>query len=434
VQPVVDKRMIEIPIENSQPIDLNEKGRKARGRAKVKRPPKKFHMPDGVRTGFTKASRMDATSDDESDEEPAPKKKKATAKKKTAPAKSRRQPAETEPEPVQLPFLDDVLLNGVQQKELERKYAHAAEEEADLVIQAPNPNRYPDTLKNPGGTKYIRHSRGFGVVQRTMNALGDINQEKLKWLESDDGIKDFLTDAGPARMRLVSPEADIGGSEIDLPGDSRPVSKAKSKTAAKAPARKKQPVQGKPLARSPRVVDGNGPTNLPAVKNPRGRPPKKTIQRAKSYGLAAAEGNESSPEPTPANMRIGTQGIDLGTMDTSGEDEDEESDSELDEFIVRSDQPIEIASSSQRLPDDTQPPRPAKARTKGLKNAAAKSRAIMSDSGSDESDVGLAALCPRSGDESSEVEEVNRPADTAPAPVQPVVRKRRIVDESDSDD
>ena len=60
VQPVVDKRMIEIPIENSQPIDLNERGRKARGKAKVKRPPKKFYMPDGVRTGFTKASRMDA--------------------------------------------------------------------------------------------------------------------------------------------------------------------------------------------------------------------------------------------------------------------------------------------------------------------------------------------------------------------------------------
>jgi ATP-dependent DNA helicase MPH1 len=364
VQPVVDKRMIEIPIENSQPIDLNEKGRKARGKAKVKRPPKKFHMPDGVRTGFTKASRMDAASDDESDEEHSPKKRKPAAKK-TAPAKSMRQIAEPETEPVQLPFLEDVLLNGVQHKELERKYAHAAEEDADLVIQPPNPNRYPETMKIPGATRWIRHSRAFGVVQRTMNALGDIDEEKLKWVESGDVISDLLTDAGPARMRLVSPEADIG-SENESPLDARPLSKAKSK-AAKVPPQKKPPMQRKAPARSAGSVDAN--------EKPSGRP---RIQSATSYGSAAAEGSESSPEPTPANMRIGTQGIDLGTMDTSGEDEDEEPDSELDEFIVRSDQPIEIASSSQRLPDDTQPPRPAPMQ------ATVRKRRVIDESDSDE--------------------------------------------------
>jgi ATP-dependent DNA helicase MPH1 len=48
-------------------------------------------------------------------------------------------------------------------------------------------------------------------------------------------------------------------------------------------------------------------------------------------------------------MRIGTQGIDLGSRDTSGEDNDgeEEPDSELDAFIARSSDPVEMASSSQ---------------------------------------------------------------------------------------
>ncbi len=78
----------------------------------------------------------------------------------------------------------------------------------------------------------------------------------------------------------------------------------------------------------------NDVSDGPATKNPRGRPRKGPVQRAASYGSAAAEGDESSPEPTPANMRIGTQGIDLGTMDTSGEDAHKEPDSELDEFIV----------------------------------------------------------------------------------------------------
>ena len=129
-----------------------------------------------------------------------PKKRKAAAKKKTTPAISRKQPAERHPEPVQLPFLEDVLLNGIQQKELERKYAHAADEDADLVIRAPIPDWA--AMKNPGATKYVRASRAFGVVQRTMNALGDINEEKLKWLESDHG--DLLTDAGPAGSHEAS--------------------------------------------------------------------------------------------------------------------------------------------------------------------------------------------------------------------------------------
>ena len=428
VQPVVDKRVIEIPIENSQPIDLNEKGRRTRGKGKVKRPPKKFHMPDGVRTGFTKASRVDADSEDQSDDEPAPKKKAPVRKKATSP-KYKKRPAESEPEPVQLPFLEDVVLNSIQQMELERKYAHAADDDADLIIQAPDPTRYPETLRRPGPTKYIRHGKASEAVQRTLTSLHDINDEKVREMKSVEGFKDFLTDAGPARIRLVNPKTNVNESENELLEDPIPIRKTKGKTAARGSARKKAPAPRKTSVLSITAAEMSDSND---TRKPRGRPRKKSIQRAPSYGSAAAEGDESSPEATPANMRIGTQGIDLGTMDTSGDDEDEEPDSELNEFIVRSDQPVEMASSSQRLPDDTQAPRPATARSRGLKNAVTRNVAVMSDSGSDESDVGLAVMDTRSGDESSEVEELSIPA--VKATTQAIARKRRVIDESDSDE
>ncbi|KAJ5894977.1 hypothetical protein N7495_006668 [Penicillium taxi] len=52
IRPVVEKRIIDIPPENSQ-ADLPEPKRKGRV---PKRPPKKFQMPDDVETGFTRAS------------------------------------------------------------------------------------------------------------------------------------------------------------------------------------------------------------------------------------------------------------------------------------------------------------------------------------------------------------------------------------------
>ncbi len=53
VKPEVDKRLVDIPIENTQTKSLPEP---KKSRAKKKASKKKFHMPDGVETGFSKAS------------------------------------------------------------------------------------------------------------------------------------------------------------------------------------------------------------------------------------------------------------------------------------------------------------------------------------------------------------------------------------------
>jgi ATP-dependent DNA helicase MPH1 len=49
IQPVVDKRVVEIPVENTQDVSIEPKRRKTKN---AKKPPKRFNMPDGVETGF----------------------------------------------------------------------------------------------------------------------------------------------------------------------------------------------------------------------------------------------------------------------------------------------------------------------------------------------------------------------------------------------
>ncbi|KAK3720916.1 3'-5' DNA helicase [Vermiconidia calcicola] len=430
VQPVVDKRIVDIPVENSQPIDLNEKGRRAKGKGKARTPPKKFHMPDGVRTGFVKASKMD--SDDDS-EEAAPK-RKTPAKKKNIPTKAKKPPSEPEPEAVQLPFLEDVLLDHIQQKELERKYAHTADTEADLIVRAPDPGRFPATLRDMGSTKYVQHGRAARVVERAMQEISNVSNARVDRMKELGDQSSFLQASNEANKRPVSPLAEVEEADCELPSNERPTAGAK-KTARGRP-RKSQTVQRTASVRSAATVDSAGTNGDPSpaqrTKKPCGRPKKnKAIGRTESYGSAAGEGEESSPEPTPAHMRIGTQGIDLGSNDTSGEEEDEEPDSELEEFVVRSDQPVEMASSSQRLPDDTQPPRPAKPRGRGLTNAGARRKQILSDIESEESDPGLAEMADDVENESTGVKEIAAPVVSAAAAG---AKKRRVVDDSDSDE
>ncbi|PNP53791.1 hypothetical protein THARTR1_05915 [Trichoderma harzianum] len=55
IRPEVDMRHVEIPVENTQDKSLPEPKKRQVPKGK-KKPPKKFHMPDGVQTGFQKVS------------------------------------------------------------------------------------------------------------------------------------------------------------------------------------------------------------------------------------------------------------------------------------------------------------------------------------------------------------------------------------------
>ena len=155
VRPVPDKRQIEIPVENSQ-NDLPEP--KKKGRA-PKRPPKKFHMPDDVETGFTKASGLAGGSE----------RKKTMSK---GDGKSKRRVQTPTPEPVELPALDEVLLTSPQQRELEHRYCHIGGT-SPQYIRVPRNDAFPHLQLVPRPTKIVKHG---ALTRRMIGMLRTINK------------------------------------------------------------------------------------------------------------------------------------------------------------------------------------------------------------------------------------------------------------------
>ncbi|KAL8850457.1 MAG: hypothetical protein Q9221_004599 [Calogaya cf. arnoldii] len=154
IQPVVDKKVVDIPVENTQ-ADLPEPSRKGRA---PKRPPKKFHMPDGVRTGFVKASRVgDDRASDESD----------IASQQQARVES------TEP----LPPLAEVLLNPIDQRELERRYLDVQGDDSRFV-EFPRVDAFPGLQRERRSTKHIPHGRVTNRITKTLKAMNRLKTER----------------------------------------------------------------------------------------------------------------------------------------------------------------------------------------------------------------------------------------------------------------
>ncbi|KAL8949113.1 MAG: hypothetical protein Q9222_004756 [Ikaeria aurantiellina] len=174
IQPVVDKRIVEIPIENTQ-ADLPEPSKRARA---PKRPPKKFHMPDGVRKGFVKASRLgDSGARDDSDAEPS----------------SRSEHREESPEP--LPALAEVLLSSAEQGELERTYQDI-KGDSPAVVELPRMDACPTLQRVPRPTKHVPHGRMSRRTVKMLNAMhrySDGRGKKFEDLLHPSDLQECLT-------------------------------------------------------------------------------------------------------------------------------------------------------------------------------------------------------------------------------------------------
>ncbi|KAI9806870.1 MAG: 3'-5' DNA helicase [Piccolia ochrophora] len=206
VQPVPDKRVIEIPIENSQ-SDLPE----PRKRGKVpKRPPKKFHMPDGVQTGFVKASRLQGRgADGDSDEDDIP------------------QPTPEE-EPVAIPAIEDVLLGSADQKELERRFQNVVEAEGDQMIFAPRLDRFSASQRVLGSAKLVPHGRVTQGIVKMLTAMHDVDEQTIERLTNNLRAEDREIGTAPeptasarARDGIEFSSGENGfdkGSDTDLEG------------------------------------------------------------------------------------------------------------------------------------------------------------------------------------------------------------------------
>ena len=169
LQPVVDKRIVEIPIENSQSA-LPEP--KKRGRP-PKRPPKKFNMPDGVRTGFVTASRLD---DNDEEEEIVPKSIKKT------PISKKKEKSTRHESPVPVPSLASVLLSKAEEDELERNYLQIAGDDAEIV-ETPRLDAFPALQRHPRPTVSVKHgvaSERMLKMLKTMNQTTTSSIQKLQ--------------------------------------------------------------------------------------------------------------------------------------------------------------------------------------------------------------------------------------------------------------
>lgn len=167
IQPTVDKKVVEIPFENTQ-ADLPEPTKRAKP---PKRPPKKFHMPDGVRKGFVTASRFG--DDDVSDGVEGM-------------GEARSQLSEQSPEP--LPGLSEVLLSAAEQRELERCYLDV-KGDAIEVVENPRVDAFPVLQRELRPTEHVQH--------------GSISRRTVRMLRL---MHDFARGAGKDFKRYLHPE------------------------------------------------------------------------------------------------------------------------------------------------------------------------------------------------------------------------------------
>jgi len=175
VQPVVDKTIVDIPPENTHP-ELPEPTRRAKA---PKKPPKKFHMPDNVRTGFVNASRLGAEA---SEEDASP--------MSTSP------PRASKPPHVPVPSLDEVLLTPAQEKELERTYLDI-KGDTPQIVQVPSMNAFPLLQRSLRPVSRVAHGqatrRMVKMLSRMHEPEGPTAEEYEKALRHED------RDAGSAQ-------------------------------------------------------------------------------------------------------------------------------------------------------------------------------------------------------------------------------------------
>ena len=174
IQPIVDKRIVDIPTENTQE-GLPEP--KKRGRP-PKRPPKKFHMPENARTGFTKASRLKERGGRE-EPESSPLRAPIISKARS-------------PTPEPVPSLGSVLLSDAEQKQLERSYLQIASGNSETV-EPPRLDAFPTLQRNARPTVFLSHGQTSSRLVKTMRAISQTNSESVRrWKRRFDASDPLL--------------------------------------------------------------------------------------------------------------------------------------------------------------------------------------------------------------------------------------------------
>ncbi|KAI1031280.1 hypothetical protein LB504_000909 [Fusarium proliferatum] len=232
VVPEVDKRHVDIPIENTQDHSLPEP-KKRRAPAGKKKPPKKFHMPDGVETGFQSVASLLKIG-----------------------GKAKQQSYKHNPELgdlATLPELSKVLLDEEELRELNRAYRNLPFNHS--IIEETN---MPDMTAHPELQRQLR------PVFKLKHGIRTKRFVKM-WHKMAHDPESLVL---PCRYQDRSNYLEIpvhafagSGSETE-PADETPTTKAKG-MGAKAPVKKKQnrkpPSKAQPRAKRRRLSSDLAP-------------------------------------------------------------------------------------------------------------------------------------------------------------------------------
>ena len=206
--PVVDKRMIDIPFENTQ-AELPVPTR--RGAKRKKMPPKKFHMPDGVETGFQFLG---------AGAKSAMKNNKTPKQKRTLESKDL--------DLAELPALGDVLLSKEDEDRLEHQYCNIGRDEPQYV-QIPRMDAFPGLQRRDRKTSRIPHSARTKRLVQTFDAMQDSSKYTARPM--------------PSNLHLSQPEAQTGSDHNAFNSGSESSGTVVRDRTPLAPCRKQVQVQ-----------------------------------------------------------------------------------------------------------------------------------------------------------------------------------------------
>lgn len=328
ITPVVEKRLIDIPPENTQDSSLPEPRRRV---SKLKKKPaKKFHMPEGVETGFRKASRITGDGGVLTD-------RGFTVKPKRTP--------KAQVELVPIPKLEDVLLRETEIMELERRFQNIAGSDFQEVSM-------PDVTSQT-------------VAQRSLLPTVKVPHS----LYTKKCVRLFKTLSGSQRLedRFVKPY----GDEEQSISWTAPVLVEDDSEASKTPSRAKkwttksteipQPTKCKALQKRVMDILSDGDDGI-GIDVP--RPARRQQARKRAVSLSAEESDgELHGSANTQLLREGQtssegEGDDLLESEKPSEDESDGGESLID-FVVHTSQPSTTRTiNSSRTVTPSSPVRP----------------------------------------------------------------------------
>ncbi|KAK5624463.1 hypothetical protein RRF57_000179 [Xylaria bambusicola] len=343
IRPEVDMKAVEIPIENTQQSGLPEPKKKKAAR---KRPPKKFHMPDNVETGFqTVASMMGKT--------------QPTMRSKTSKV------AAEETQVAEIPDLNQVLLRSDQMDELNRIYKNLPYKKLEAMefIEQVDMTAHPAAQRVQRKTVHVKHgaytkrsvrlfrslAKSQSDADRFIKPYGDVDNSRYYQLPlpdegSDSGDVEPLTKR--RKILSTSKSDETRKDEDELEGLSAAITRRQPK---KATARSKRVHPISHDADSDGCIDSTEVGLLPPPRKrtqtskPKAKPSQRTERQLKEgTSSKATRGRPKKASAAAIYDESADEGDDCRRTSDLELTEDSDSGADLEGFIVGDD----VATSS----------------------------------------------------------------------------------------